>query len=282
MLGALTRREPLGLQVLDTVEGDVDVLRAAMAMVESLDARAEHRPPAAQGLAGGGAAIVPLLCEALAAPKLGRVEGTAWGDALAWVRDPSAATTLVSLTGRTSTALVGAAVRALAALGEAGRDAVEEGARSRKKAVRSSCAWLRVLLDAPEAGALRAVRDAHACLRDDPCARLAAGLDDAAALEETLRETGAAGIVEVIERNARRRPEGVLPGVGALRGDPALPWALAWTLATRPLSPHHAGQVGRALAQTGSASEAPLALLRARPEALRDHGIPYELWRDPR
>ncbi len=247
VLEALLRRERLALFVIDTVEGDPEVFRAALGLVAGLDQDVEHGTPAAQGLARGGSAIVPLLLEALARPRLERFEEPTLLNALAWIGDPSAAEALVAATGRSSAAVAAAAVRALAALGASARPALEAGAKARKKAVREACAWLLVLLDDPAASDLRAARTAHGPFLD------------------------------AIDRWAGRRADREVPGLRDLEADPLLPWALVWVLATRPLHPHHLGAVVTALAKMGDRTEAPLALLRARPEAIRAHGMPWPL-----
>lgn len=278
VLDSLKRSEVLALHVLDTVDGDEEVWRAALAVAARVDREHEHRPTTAQGLARGGRAIVPALLGVLSQPKPGAALELATLNALALIGDPSTAGALVTATGRSSAAVAAAATRALAALGEAARPAVQAGAKAKKKSVRGSCEWLLRLLDGPEAAELRRVRDAHAALDDATRERLATALRrDYPALVATLKEVGAAGVVEVIDRATREPAHGRVPGVEALAGDPALPWALAWVLATRPLGAQHFGSVSHALRATEDAAKAPVALLWARPEAIRAHGVPWEL-----
>ncbi|MDP3215568.1 MAG: hypothetical protein Q8S73_15785, partial [Deltaproteobacteria bacterium] len=117
VLDSLKRAEVLALHVLDTLDGDEEVWRAALAVAAGVDREHEHRPTTAQGLARGGAAMVPALLGVLSQPKPGVALEVAALDALALIGAPSAAEALVAATGRSSAAVAAAATRALAALG---------------------------------------------------------------------------------------------------------------------------------------------------------------------
>ena len=278
VLDALKQREVLALHVLDTVDGDDEVWSAALSLIASVDREHEHRPSAAQGLARAGTAIVPTLLDVLAQPKPGVALEATVLNALALIGDPSSAQALVTATGRSAAVVAGAATRALAALGEAARPAVAAGAKSKKKAVRESCGWLLRLLDAPEAAELRRARDAHEALSDETRGRLATALGgDPMTLRATVAEAGIGGLVALIDLASDERARGQVPGVEAFAGDPMLPWALAWVLATRPLHAPHFGAVAHALVATGAGAKAPVALLWERPEPIRTHSIPWEL-----
>lgn len=277
VLDALKRSDVLALHVLDAVDVDEELARAAIAVAAGVDREHEHRPTTAQGLALGGRAMVPALLGVLSQPKPGVALEVMALNALALIGDASAAEALVAATGRSSAVVASSATRALAALGEAARAAVEAGAKSKKKAVRASCGWLLRLLDAPEAAELRRVRDAYAAL-DDATKRRLTRWRDHPTLVATLKEVGVAGLVAVIETPGDM-VRGV-PGAEAFAGDPALAWALAWALATRPMAAHHLGAVGHTLRHAGDGAKAPVALLWERPEAIRAHGLPYELRSD--
>lgn len=141
VLDALRRSQVLALFVLDVVDGDDELWRAALSLAATTEAH-PHRPAASVGLARGGTAIVPALLDALAQPKPGVALEVTLLDALARIADPSSAEAMVAATGRSSAAVAAAAERGLAALGGRARPALEAGTRSKKKAVREACGRL--------------------------------------------------------------------------------------------------------------------------------------------